>query len=168
MLLGLTISEITALIQTVFVVIGVILTFITLFNSRADSRKRATLELILHQRSDKQLTWATKRMSELVQKMKTEGGEYANLSQYLNKPSEERRAIATVLNHREFVSVGINTGIIDEKTYKQAYYSMFVRDWKYLENTVNALRSASSENKTNFQDFEYLAKRWIKKPLKQK
>lgn len=165
---GLTLSEITSVIQTFFIILGVILTVITLLNARSDSKKRATLELILHQRADKQLAWATRKMSELVKKQTEADDEYADLSQYLRQPSEERKAIATVLNHREFVAVGINSGIIHEQTYKQAYYSMFIRDWKYLANTVNTIRNSPTGNKTNFQDFETLARRWLKKPLKVK
>ena len=46
--------------------------------------------------------------------------------------SSESKDIIEVLNFREFVSVGINTGIIDEKVYKRAYCSVMIRDWKLL------------------------------------
>lgn len=157
------VDDIFIIIQTLFIIVGVILTVLTLLRTRTDHKKRATLDLILNQRADKQLAWATKLMSQLVTQQKKQ--EYGDLSMYLNNSGQERQAIATVLNHREFVSVGINKGIIDETIYKQAYYTMFVRDWTYLENTINTIRNKDEKNKTFFQDFEKLAKKWIKAPL---
>lgn len=157
------IDDILIVIQTIFIIIGVMLTVLTLFSTKKDHKRRATLDLILSQRADKQLHWATKLMSQLVNKQKNE--EYSDLSDYLKVDGPERKAISTVLNHREFVSVGINKGIIDEEIYKQAYYTMFVRDWKYLKNTINTIRNKDEKNKTFFQDFEKLAKKWSKKSL---
>ena len=56
---------------------------------------------------------------------------FSDLSKHLeNFDSAERQAILMVLNYREFVAVGINTGVIDEETYKRAYYNLMLRDWQ--------------------------------------
>ena len=85
---------------------------------------------------------------------------------YLLKPIRAKDIIE-VLNFREFVSVGINTGIIGEKVYKRAYCSVMIRDWKLLKSTIFSIREKQNKQ-TLFQDFEILAKRWEKSPLKEK
>lgn len=71
------------------------------------------------------LTQSIDLMAELAREQK----EFADLSKYLeDKQSKERKAILNVLNYREFVAAGINTGVIYEHTYKRAYYNLVLRD----------------------------------------
>ena len=162
---NLTFQEWMTALQAVILFLGLGATFWTLRAQKIDSKNLATLNLIIHQRGDEQLNSATKTMNRLLD----EKTEFADLSHYFDDPySEECRAILKVLNFREFVAVGINQGIIDEKTYKQAFYTIVVNDWHNLEHTVKALRNCKKGKPTLFQDFELLAKRWEKSPLKQK
>lgn len=158
-----TFQDYISIINAVILFLGLGFTALNILYNRKDSKRRATLELILHQRSNKDLN----RAIDLMAKLAREQNEFADLSKYLeNKESEERNAIIMVLNYREFVSVGINTGVLDEETYKRAYYNLMLRDWQYLENTVNAIRKSPLGKPTNFQDFEKLVKRWKNKPLR--
>ena len=157
-----TFQDYISIVNAVILFLGLGFTALTIWNNRKDNKRTATLELILHQRSNKDLN----RAIDLMAKLAREQSEFADLSKYLeNKESKERNAIIMVLNYREFVSVGINTGVIDEKTYKRAYYNLMLRDWQYLENTVNAIRKSPLGQATNFQDFEKLVKRWKENPL---
>ena len=91
---------------------------------------------------------------------------YSDLSSYFNdRKSKEAQALLKVLNFREFVAVGINSGIIDESTYKRAFCSTVLRDWDNLEHTLKAMRKEFNKE-TLFQDLEILANRWKKNPLK--
>lgn len=159
-------EEIILIIQAVILFLGLGITALTIWSNRQDNRKQATLQLILHQRSNKELNQAIDLMAKLAREQQKQN-EFADLSSYLEKfDSSEREAILVVLNYREFVAVGINTGVIHEETYKRAYYNLILRDWKYLANTVNAIRNSPTGKPTNFKDFELLAQRWKNKPLK--
>lgn len=159
-------EEIILIIQAVILFLGLGITALTIWSNRQDNRKQATLQLILHQRSNKELNQAIDLMAKLAREQQKQN-EFADLSSYLEKfDTPEREAILMVLNYREFVAVGINTGVIHEETYKRAYYNLMLRDWKYLANTVNAIRNSPTGKPTNFKDFELLAQRWKNKPLK--
>lgn len=159
-------EEIILIIQAVILFLGLGITALTIWSNRQDNRKQATLQLILHQRSNKELNQAIDLMAKLAREQQKQN-EFADLSSYLEKfDTSEREAILMVLNYREFVAVGINTGVIHEETYKRAYYNLMLRDWKYLANTVNAIRNSPTGKPTNFKDFELLAQRWKNKPLK--
>lgn len=161
-----TTEQIILIIQAVILFLGLGITALTIWSNRQDNRKQATLQLILHQRSNKELNSAIDLMAKLAREKKKQN-EFSDLSSYLeNFDSPEREAILMVLNYREFVAVGINTGVIHEETYKRAYYNLMLRDWQYLANTVNSVRNSPNGKSTNFKDFELLAKRWKKKPLK--
>lgn len=156
---------ILTVIQTVILFVGLAATFFTLHRHHKDSKALATINLIIHQRSNDKLNKAIDLMSKLANK-KTD---FSDLSEYFkNKDSEECNALRTVLNFREFVAVGINNDSIDEHIYKDAYYSTVLRDWKYLKNTIYAIRESSTGFSTAFQEFEKLVLRWQKHPLKKK
>ena len=159
------ILENIAVIEAAILLIGVFLTIRTLKAHKQESKNLATLNLIIHQRSDEKFNKSLDLLTDLIKKQ--QGNAYMDLSSYLlaDKKSEEAKAIFEVLNFREFVAVGINSGIIDEKTYKRAYCSVFVRDWENLKHTVEAVRKDLGKD-TMFQDFEKLATKWKNKPLK--
>ena len=123
----------------------------------------ATMQLIIHQRSDERLNDAVDLMGKLARAQK----DFSDLSIYFHDlESIESRAIINVLNFREFVSVGINSGILDEETYKRSYYSLMLRDWKNLRKTIEAIRTSRNGSPTNFQEFEKLVYRWEQKPIR--
>lgn len=161
-------EEIILIVQAVILFLGLGITALTIWSNRQDNRKQATLQLILHQRANKELNQAIDLMAKLAREQQKQN-EFADLSSFLDKfETPEREAILMVLNYREFVAVGINTGVIHEEIYKRAYYNLMLRDWRYLANTVNAIRNSPTGKPTNFKDFEMLAKRWQKKKLKVK
>ncbi len=155
-------ADIMTVIQAVILFIGLGLTCITIYFQKVQAKRLATLELIIHQRSNLKFNESFDILTNLI----NNEDPFCDLSRYLkDRASKESQAILEVLNFREFVAVGINSGIIDESTYKNAYCSTFVRDWEYLEHTVKALRKSTGKQ-TFFQDFEILAKKWKNTPLK--
>ena len=160
---GIEFSDWILIIQAVILFIGLGFTAFSIRSNKSDNRKMSTIDLILRQRSNKELNLAIDLVGGLVDQ-----DEYPSLHEFLDREKypEERKAILSVLNYREFVAAGINTGIIDEEIYKRSYYNILMRDWKYLKNTIMAIRTSKKGKDTHFQEFEILVKRWQKKPLK--
>ncbi|WP_246828603.1 DUF4760 domain-containing protein, partial [Neisseria sp. HMSC31F04] len=79
----------------------------------------------------------------------------------------DRMKIITVLNQREFVCTGLLGGALHEKMYKDFEYSMLLRDWDNLSSFIFEIRRIRSAP-TAFQEFEAVARKWKKKPLKTK
>ncbi len=69
------------------------------------------------------------------------------------------RAIATVLNEYELISIGIQRGIIDPELYKRWSYSNVIFDWESVQPFVAALRKRTGRQ-TLFHEFEEMA-RWM-------
>lgn len=159
----LSVADWLLILQAVILFSGLGFTALSIRNTRQDNRRRATVDLILHQRNNQELNEAIECVSNLAQ-----GDDFPSLHHYLDKQKHpvERKAILTVLNYREFVSVGINTGIIDEEIYKRSYYNIVLRDWKLLNKTIESIRNSPKGQKTNFQDFEKPACRWEDNPLR--
>ena len=78
------------------------------------AKKRATVDLVMHQKQDTEFVAAKKKLHELHDK-KVQFSKYA-LSE--NSKTEENESILCVLNEYEFVAVGIREGAFDEGTYK--------------------------------------------------
>lgn len=133
----LTLQDWMMVVQAIILFLGLGATVWTLRNQKIESKNQSTLNLIIHQRSDKELHNATKLVDHLLK----EKSEFSDLALFFDNPDcDECQAILKILNFREFVSVGINSKIIDEETYKRAFYTIMLRDWKNLENTIKALR----------------------------
>lgn len=122
--------------------------------------RRATVDLVVEQKRDQQLTEAREWITKVRDKGET------NLAKYLvNEESEEYKNILYLLNTYEFISVGIKTGAFSEKTYKRLRYTTLMGDWECFHGFVTEFRKGKSRN-TLFQDFEWLYNRWKKNPLK--
>lgn len=128
--------------------------------SKVRETRRATIDLIIAQSRDAPLDGARHvlvRMHEAGEK---------NLAKHLeNKASEEYKAILLILNTYEFVSSGIRDGAFNESTYKRIRYSTLVKDWEALCAFVFEFRRVHGRSSL-FQDFQWLADRWQKHPLK--
>jgi hypothetical protein len=129
-------------------------------------RRRATIEMVLHHNSDEELTQAKRLFANIL----TTGD--GNVARFLSlKDSDELAAIMKIINTHEFICGGILEGAYDEALYKRMRCSYVIRDWNALSGFVQEFRK-SRKNQTNvdektfFQDFETIADRWTKKPLK--
>lgn len=124
------------------------------------SRHRATIDLLLAQKTDESLIQAKKVMAALH-----ENDEFTALACKDKNKDPKRASILVILNNYEFIALGIREGALDEKIYKRAYCSMLMRDWEAMKPFVMELRRQNNMP-TLFQEFEYLAAKWKKKPLK--
>lgn len=124
------------------------------------ARRRATIDLVLHEKFNPTLVDARRKILALHE-AKTEFTKFALKG---NESSDEAMTILQVLNFLEFVAAGIKHGAFDELIYKHVQFSVVMRDWGECEGFVRELRK-SRNRPTLFQEVQWLAEKWKKKPL---
>ena len=134
----------------------------TLGSSSRQERRRATVDLVLNQLQDEPIMAQRQTLRQLIETKR-------DLPAILDLPTSpapapERVAVLTILNLHEFMASGVREGAFDEKTYKRLFYTMVVDHWKHLSSFVVKYRDEKGE--TLYQDFQWLAKKWEKNPLR--
>lgn len=122
------------------------------------ARVSALVAILTQQQSNQELLLANKLVNELHES----GGVWA---QHMGKTSPERAAILKVLNNAEFIAVGVRMKAFDEGVYKEIHCSTVLRLWSSSCGFIHELRNRTGKT-TLFQDFERLATRWAKSPIK--
>lgn len=116
--------------------------------------------MVIHEKQDGELKLAKRHIRELHEQGTT------NFAKFLeDRKSVDYQQILRVLNQYEFIACGIHEGALDEKIYKHMQYSLFMRDWRALCGFITELRRIKQQE-TIFQEFEWLAKRWEREPLR--
>lgn len=131
--------------------------YVIYYNGK-QTRLRALVDLLLHQKSDNDLAEAIRHINQLYK----QGNSWAK---HLDPECPERKSILLVLNNQELIAVGLRLKIFDEEIYKQMQCSTVLRLWKASQGFIVDLRTEVAQP-TLFQDFEQLAKRWEKDPIK--
>ncbi|MGZ8256401.1 MAG: DUF4760 domain-containing protein [Gallionella sp.] len=145
-------------IQTGAVFLSAIAAIFVIYHNGVMARRRATVDHIIHQKSDDGLLSSIRLVYQLYE-------EKTRLSDFLESPeSSEYQAILKVLNNHEFIALGIRRAAFEEKIYKELQYSNFVKVYEASAGIVAELRR-SKNTQTLFQEFEWLIKRWKKSPL---
>jgi hypothetical protein len=118
---------------------------LTIHHNGVLAKKRALIDLILHQKSDDKLLDAT----QFVYKYQADG---KHLSSLVGADSPDRRSVLLVLNNQEFIAAGIRMGAFDEETYKQMQCSNVLKLWAASNGFIQELRKIDNRT-TIFQDF---------------
>lgn len=145
-------------IQTGALFASVVAAIWLIIHNGKQARMRALIDLIIQQKSNKDLYEAIQLVYRLAENGKP-------LSSMVENDTEERRKILVVLNNQEFIATGIRMGAFDGKLYKQMQCSNVVKLWNAASGFVHELRKIDNKN-TIFQDFERLAQKWEKTPIK--
>lgn len=145
-------------IQTGAFLLSAVAAVAVIYYNGKQARTRALIDLLMQHKSDKDLVDAT----SAVYKLHDNG---TRLSTLVAVDSPERRIILKVLNTHEFIAVGIRMGAFDEKVYKQMQCSNVLKLWNAAQGFVIEMRQVDAKQ-TIFQDFERLACRWEKQPIK--
>ncbi|HGI8256062.1 TPA: DUF4760 domain-containing protein [Neisseria meningitidis] len=148
----------------ILTVIGVFVAAYGIMRNTENAKKRATINMIMAERNNAALQEAITIVNGLA---KTDGCILATYTSDTPDKKKDREAILTVLNQREFVCAGVLGGALHEKMYKDFEYSMLLRDWDNLSSFIFEIRRIRSAP-TAFQEFEAVARKWKKKPLKTK
>jgi|ERR1017187_1349623 hypothetical protein len=152
-------------IQTGALIISAIGGLLIIRSRSKTERRRATVDLVLHQKNDNELMEAKRHL------LKLHDDGTKNFAIFLNqKESPEYKAIIKVLNTHEFVCCGIREKAYDEKLFKRMQCSCLIRDWDALCGFVtefrNSLKGRTNNPKTFYQEFQWIAEKWKKDPLK--
>lgn len=147
-------------IQTGALIISAIAAIWIIAATRRDNKRRATIDLVILQKQDTELQNAKRHILSLHDKREE------NFAKYLqDKDSDDFKNLLRVLNNYEFIAAGIREDALDEEIFKRVQWSVCIKDWNALCGFVMEFRR-SQQRPTLFQEFELLAKKWIKKPLK--
>lgn len=119
------------------------------------SQQRATIDLLLTQRTDQNLIESKKAVGAIH----NNGGDFTSLATRDKALDDTRSHILSIINNYEFIALGIREGALDESIYKRAVYSQVMRDWRAMKAFIMELRRQNQID-TLFQEFELLAKRW--------
>lgn len=161
--------------QNVLLVFSAAIAILTIGITSLLERRRATVDLVRDLQKDDLLIKAR----ATIRSLKDGSGKIDVDSILAQKDSDAEIAILNVLNSFEFMAAGLRTKAFDEKTYKRLLYSTVVSQWFLFQEFVDKYReNDEKENKnenedaqnlnasTLFQDFEMLATKWSKHPLK--
>src|SRR5690606_615796 len=121
-------------------------------------------DLLFNSRGDNELMNGIRTVSSLHYRQDVNMRHYARSDQ---TATDEAKALRYVLNHWEYVSVGIQSGIYDEQMLKTSSYNTVVHLYKCAKPFIEEIREQSGRQ-TIYQEFQWLAKRWGSKPIKRK
>lgn len=142
--------------------VGVLVAVVSVRSARATARKKQTADALFSSRNDKELQAGLRCVAKLHDSVDSNIRSFARVEK---RESEEVKSMLYVLNHFEFVSVGIKHGIYDENMYRDASHGTIVSLYEKSKPFIDSVRDTRAR-KTIFQEFERLAERWKKKPLK--
>lgn len=146
--------------------LGVTVAVISVLTVKATAKRKQSADLLFASRADKELMSGMRCLAAIHERAD------ANVRAYARKDqggTEEAKSIRYVLNHWEYVSVGVQAGIYDEKMLWNASYNTLVGLHRNARPFIDALREASGRS-TLFQEVQWLAERWdyLGPPIKKK
>jgi hypothetical protein len=142
-------------IQNGAVVLSAIAAFAVIRSGRVSAKKRNTLDIILHQESDKELIKARVDFNEL----KAGAIKLATFGAADQKNSDGAQAIRKILNLHELTAVAIQEGVIDECVYRRWFNTTYKKDYAATVSYIEKAR-VTYENPCAFIEFERLSKKW--------
>lgn len=129
--------------------------FWVIASARANGLRRNTMDLILHQESDKELILARVAFNEL--KAGTTKLAIFGAPEKRNDP--EAQTLRKVLNLHELTSVAIAEGVIDECVYRRWFNTTFINDYEATKAYIATARVTYGNPKA-FLEYEKTAIRW--------
>jgi len=152
----------SAFFRNVSFLVGVLVAVISVLTVRATARRKQSADVIFATRNDELLRNGIRLIRE--EALHTN----SNIRKYAKPPeaqTENAAAIRYVLNHFEYVAVGIQDGIYDEEMFKKASFSTIMEIRRHSETYITDVRSEQNRD-TIYQEFCWLCERWKKAPLK--
>ena len=142
-------------IQNGAVVLSAVAAFLVIRDTRATARRRGTLDLILHQESDRELIEARDGFTAL----KDGTTKISSFGVPAQRNSPEARHLKKVLNLHELTAVAIQERVIDECVYRRWFNGTYIADYEATKAFIEAVRK-SYGNEAVFSEFEKTALRW--------
>jgi len=152
--------------QEILLAMGVLIAGAAIHSNRDIAKKREALAVIMASKNDSKLGDAIIRCTAIHLDNNASFDRLAYDPATLSEAElADRKLIAYMLNHYEYVAVGIHNNIYCEATIKRASFSTMTQVYKLTVPFVDKLK-ALKDNRTFYQEFQCLAQRWIDKPLK--
>lgn len=148
-------------IQTGAIILSALVAIAILYNNSHQAKKRATIDLVLHETNNPEIIDAKKQ----VRHCHEDKIDITQLSCKGNEDKPENAAIKIVLNNYEFIAAGIKEGAFDEEIYKRMKRSIVIRDWEAFAAYITELRRQKKRDKL-YIEFEWLAARWNKSEIR--
>lgn len=151
--------DLADIIRIAVIAVSALIALFAIFRNTSLARKRATIDLVFNQLSDERIIKANEIVNRIIKK--------PGVMVYADDNhigSEERKAILFVLNNYEFIASGMMKKAFDISLYKRMQHKKIVSDWALFESFILEFRK-QHEHPTMFQDFEWLAIQFNKKPL---
>ena len=145
-------------------VIAALIAVISILSVFITAQRKQAIDMILSIRQDKQLTDGLALIARLHI---AKDDNILKYSEHDMRGHETTVLIQYVLNHYEFVAVGIRQSIYSEQIVKASSYTTIVKLYDRALPFISNVRKAN-QTPTYYQEFECLAKRWKDKPLKVK
>jgi hypothetical protein len=142
-------------IQNGAVVLSAIAAFAVIRDARRTAKRRGTMDLILHQESDKELVEERRKFNE-IKRGKIRISSYGKPEE---RGSEEAQALRKILNIHELTAVAIGEGVIDECVYRRWFNATYIGDYEATKGYIGEARKTHS-NPLAFSEFEKMATRW--------
>jgi hypothetical protein len=142
-------------IQNGAVVLSAIAAFAVIQDARRTAKRRGTMDLILHQESDKELVEERQKFN----KIKAGNIRLSSYGKPDKKASEEAQTLRKVLNIHELTAVAIGEGVIDECVYRRWFNGTYISDYQATKGYITEARRTHANPKA-FSEFEKAALRW--------
>jgi hypothetical protein len=152
-------------VQTGAVILSALMAVLAIRHNGRMARKRTTIDVLLQENEDEALREAKFAVFNM-----TNGKNGSFVEIYFKEKQKQTlkyKQITMLLNRYEFIAQSIRNKAFEEKIYKQMQYSSITTMWDRLCPLVHEIRLRQG-SQTYYQEFEWLAKRWKKKPLKAK
>lgn len=143
---------------------GVAVAVVSVVSARSTARKKQAADMLLSSRCDKELMAGLRKLAKLHEDANVNLRKFAKQDEV---DSEEAQSIRYILNHWEYVSVGIQSGIYDEGMIKEASWGTVTKLYERAKPFIEQVRLECNRH-TIYQEFQWLAKRWEGSPLKSK
>ncbi|WP_341707749.1 DUF4760 domain-containing protein [Halopseudomonas sp.] len=137
---------------------------VSVLYARATAKKQQSADLLLQSRTDGELVAAMRCISDLHE---LGDGSIRDLASKTAAETKEAKCVRYVLNHWEYVSVGVQSGIYDEAMLRRASFNTVIQLHKSVRPFIDNLRGITGRN-TIYQEFQWLAERWEAKGLSRK
>ena len=137
------------------VIVSYIGIVISVKSARANVKDRATMTYLIERSKEQKFTDSVRVIFDLNRKPDVDIAKYAKRE---NNHTPEAEAIRYIANQFEYLAIGVNLKIFNEKMLIKATKTTTIHVFGALERYILAMREG--KNKHTYQEFEDLAKRW--------
>ncbi|HCL3904944.1 DUF4760 domain-containing protein [Pseudomonas aeruginosa] len=151
----------TDVFRNVSFLFGVLVAIVSVLSAKTIARKKQAADLLFNSRGDEELQNGLRALA----KMHDDGN--TNMRAFAAKSRVDEdipKMIRYVLNHYEYVAVGVQSKIYDEGMLRSASFNTVINLYKHSKPFIEAVRD-NNQRPTIYQEFQWLAKRWEEKGL---